>query len=262
MAAWGLAGAILVLAPARGESVPAGLIRGATITVADVLDGETARLADGSSVRLAAIMAPATASPRPGQSQRADPVLARLQMAARDALAKLVEGQPITLHYAGAPRRDRHGRHVAYVALPTDDWVQATLVSQGHARVNITSDASLGAAVLLGLEAAARDQRLGLWRHEAFRVRSPRELGRWLDTFQLVEGTTTISDGARPANRLAVEADGSRLALILSTRARSEFRALGDFDNRPVRVRGWVRWQNGPVMDITHGAAIEPLGPR
>lgn len=257
-AAGSLCGAVLLLASTAGsEPLPAGLTRGETLAVVAVIDGETARLADGSELRLASILAPAPAPPRPGQSGRADTELERLKAAAREALATLIDGQTITLHSAGEPRRDRHGRRLAYVTGPADDWVQAALVEQGLARVYTTAETSAGAATLLRLEAVARDQRLGLWRHAAFQVRHPNELGRWIETFQLVEGAAVSTKGARPAGRLTVEAGDAHLTLTLSTRARNELRGLGDLEGRPVRVRGWVRWQNGPAIDVTHGAAIE-----
>ena len=262
-AARSLGGALLILASAAGgEPLPAGLTGGETLTVVAVTDGETARLADGSELRLAAILAPAAAPPRPGQSGRADAGLERLKTAAREALTTLIDGQTIGLYSAGEPRHDRHGRRIAYVAGPAGGWVQAALVAQGLARVYTTAETSAGAATLLRLEAAARDQRLGLWQHAAFQVRQPNELGRWIETFQLVEGRAASINGARAANRLSIEAGGARLALTLSTRARNELRGLGDLDGRPVRVRGWVRWQNGPAIDITHGAALELPSPR
>lgn len=254
---------MMMLASAvAAEALPAEFADGKPARVTGVIDGETARLADGSELRLAAILAPKALPPRTGQTSRTDPAIERLTTAARDALARLIDGQPITLHFAGAPRRDRHGRHVAHVAGPDGGWVQAALVAQGLARVHTTADFAGGATLLLNLETEAREKQRGLWRHDAFRVRSPRELGRWIETFQIVEGTAVMVEGARATGRLALDGDNARLALNLSTRARNELRALGDLNTAPLRVRGWVRWQNGPVIDVTHPAQIELLAPR
>ncbi len=34
-----------------------------------------------------------------------------------------------------------------------------------------------------------------------------------------------------------------------------------DFAGRRVRVRGWLRWSNGPMIDVTHPEQIEVLKP-
>jgi len=259
----GLAAAILMLASAAtGEPLPSGLSAGQPARTDRVLDGETVRLADGSELRLAEILAPKATPPRAGQVDRTDPEIERLGATARDALTRLIDGQPITLYFAGAARTDRHGRHVAYVEGPGGHWVQAALVAQGLARVHTSAEINRGAATLLRLEASARRQRLGLWRHEAFRVRKPVELGRWIETFQIVEGGAVTVEGARPSARLALEEGHARLALNVSTRARSDLRALGDIEGQTLRVRGWVRWQGGPIIDVTHGAQIEWADPR
>lgn len=260
-----LAGAALFLTTAAaGEMLPPGLSGGEPAEVKAVLAGDTLRLADGGEVRLAAIVAPHATPPRPGQPARHDPELEQLGEAARQRLATMVGDQRITVYVTG-PSRDRHGRQVAHVAGPAGDWVQSALVSQGLARVQTTADSSLGAGILLRLEAAARDARIGLWRHEAFRVRAPDELGRWIETFQIIEGTVVPVAG-RPAGRLALEGKGARLALNLSAPARSGLRAAGwnakKLAGQTVRVRGWVRWQGGPAIDVTHAAQLEPLEPR
>ncbi len=257
-----LAGAALLLSTAAaGESLPTGLTEGYPAEVIEVLDGETARLAGGRELRLAAILTPRDALPRTGQPARPDAELARLAAAARTALSAMIEGRTVTLHVSDPPR-DRHGREVAQVASPEGGWVQAALVSQGLARVQTTVESSAGAETLLRLEATARDARMGLWRHEMFRVREPGELGRWIDTFQIVAGTVQPL-GDRSAGRLAVESNGSRLILNLSARVRNEWRGAGQtaeaLAGRPVRIRGWVRWRSGPVIDVTHAAQIEGL---
>ncbi len=259
-----LVGAILLLATAAaGEPLPPGLPDGHPAEVTEVLDGETARLAGGRELRLAAILAPRAALPRTGQPSRADPELARLAAASRTALASMIEGRSVVLHVSGPPR-DRHGREIAQVAGPGGEWVQAALVSQGLVRVQTTAENSAEAETLLRLEGAARDARLGLWRHEMFRVRKPGELGPWIDTFQIVEGTVQPG-GERSAGHLVIAGNGGRLILTLSARTRSEWRGSGrtveSLGGQPVRVRGWIRWRSGPVIDVSHTAQIERLSP-
>jgi len=183
----------------------------------------------------------------------------------RRTLATLIEGREVVLHLAPGPQRDRHGRQTAHVATPAAEWVQAVLVSRGLARVQTTAEINVGADILLRLEAEAREAQRGLWRHEAFRVRMPDELGRWIETFQIVEGTATALAGRPAAGRLALDGQRERLVLSLSARARAELREAGwnieRLAGQPLRVRGWLRWQNGPAIDVTHAAQVERLAP-
>jgi hypothetical protein len=175
----------------------------------------------------------------------------------------MVGHQRVTVHVVG-PAPDRHGRLVAHLGSPAGEWVQAALVSGGLARVQSTAESNAGVEILLRLEASAREARIGLWRHEAFRVRAPHEVGRWIETFQLVEGTAVSLEG-RPAGRIALETQGARLVLNLSARARSELRSAGAnasaLAGLNLRIRGWLRWQNEAVIDVTHAAQIEWLDP-
>jgi len=263
---WLAAAALVLATSAAAEGLPPGLGSGEPAEVRQVIDGETLRLAHGAEVRLAAILGPYAAPPRPGQRERPDRGIDDLRAAAHRSLAALIEGQRVTVHVVG-PAPDRHGRQVAHLAGRNGEWVQAALVSQGLSRVRTTADSSTGADTLLRLEAAAREARLGLWRHEAFRVRSPGELGRWIETFQIVEGTV-IPLTSRPGGRFALEQGTDRLILTVSAAARAELRAAGFNPDAVrgmpvrVRVRGWLRWQSGPVIDVTHAAQIERLDPR
>ena len=36
---------------------------------------------------------------------------------------------------------------------------------------------------------------------------------------------------------------------------------IPSFQGRTVRVRGWLRWYNGPQMEVTHPEQIEVLDP-
>lgn len=255
--------ALCLSAAAWGEPPPAALGLGEPALVEEVFDGDTIRLADGRRLRLASTLAPQAALPRGGQPTRRDPELERLGTASRQELASIIGHQPVTVHVVGSAP-DRHGRVMAHLAGPTGEWVQAALVSRGLARVQSTTEGNVGVEILLRLEASAREARLGLWRHEAFRVRGPHEVGRWIETFQLVEGTAVSLEG-RPANRIALEGQGARLLLNLSARARSELRAAGANANAlaglNLRIRGWLCWQNGPVIDISQAAQIEWLDP-
>lgn len=235
---------------------PAWLDEGEIVGLARALDGETLRTDDGRDVRLVGL-----ATPKPA---RADRALEALQKAAHDSLAAAAENRRGRLHFERS-RQDRHGRLLAHVVTEDGTWLQAHLVAAGLARVETTTDtANQVALLLLRLEAKARDARRGLWSHAGFRVLAPHEAGRRLGTFQLIEGTAQAIEGKRPSTRFALTGGGdAALTVSLGAAARNQWRQNGGDPvallGRPLRVRGWIRWQNGPVIDVTHAVQIETL---
>ncbi len=239
----------------EGGRDPAWPDEGEIVGLARALDGETLRTNDGRDVRLVGL-----ATPKPA---RADRALEALQKAAHDSLAAAAENRRGRLHFERS-RQDRHGRLLAHVVIEDGTWLQAHLVAAGLARVETPADAATQAALLLQLEAKARDARRGLWSHAAFRVLAPHEAGRRLGTFQLIEGTAQAIEGKRPSTRFALTGGGdAALTVSLGAAARSQWRQNGGDPaallGRPLRVRGWIRWQNGAVIDVTHAVQIEAL---
>jgi micrococcal nuclease len=235
---------------------------GEIVGLAQALDGETLRTDDGRDVRLVGLATPKALSGSPNGPARADSALEALQKAAHDSLAAAAEKRRGRLHFERS-RQDRHGRLLAHVVTEDGTWLQAHLVAAGLARVETTADTATQAALLLQLETKARDARRGLWSHAAFQVLAPHEAGRRLGTFQLIEGTAQAIEGKRPSARFALTGGGMALTVSLAPAVRNQWRQNGDdlaaLLGRPVRVRGWIRWQNGPVIDVTHAEQIELL---
>jgi endonuclease YncB( thermonuclease family) len=247
---------------ARGE-----LIAGGEVEVAAALDGDTLRLSDGRELRLAGVEAPQPDLPRPGSTGGTHDAaaIAAAADAARQALAELAAGRSVTLYY-DQRRNDRYGRVVAQVVAPADVWVEAALLRRGLVRVHTARDVAAGAADLLQTEAEARSARRGLWALAAYQVRTPQDLSRWLDSFQIVAGR--IAGSHRSPGRLWLEFAGGRggpaLEIAIPSAANRLFRAAKlnpttALVGADVRVRGWLRWQNGPIIDVDHPAQIEIL---
>lgn len=221
--------------------------------VAAVIDGDTLDLADGRRLQLAGILAPG-----PGEVFAA---------AARDALAVAV-GQPVV--FAFGPRHlDRHGRLPVQVWLATadggrGDWLQGRLLSAGLARVATTLDSRGLAAEMLRLEAAARAARLGLWADRAYAVLSPDSAVKALNSFQIVEGRAQTAAVRRGRGYLNFAADyRTDFTLGFSPEAlrllADSGLSLSSYEGVRVRARGWLRWFNGPFIDVTHPEQIEVL---
>lgn len=219
-----------------------------------VLDGDTLRLADGRLLRLAGILAPK------GDEPFAD--------AARAALAAMALERSVLLAY-GPRHTDRHGRLLAQVWLAAaagtpGDWLQGRLLADGLARVATTADDRAFAADMLRLESEARDARRGLWSHPAYFVRATNDVSTVLDSFQIVEGRPLLAAVRRGRSYLNFGADyKTDFTIGVSADARRLLTEGGvqlqSFEGVRLRVRGWLRWFNGPFIDVTHPEQIEVL---
>ncbi|MFT6559717.1 MAG: hypothetical protein ACJAYR_003603 [Sneathiella sp.] len=144
-------------------------------------------------------------------------------------------------------------------------WVQAYWAQQGLAVYNGLGPYPLSVReALLSAEREARENRRGLWFR--FQVLQAADLGarQGADGFQVVEGRI-----------LSVKKSGSRLYLnfgnnwrtdftaSISTENKRRFRKMGwNFDalvNTWVRVRGNMRFYNGPFMELNFPEQVEFL---
>lgn len=253
-------------APAVGAAAaPAGLEWGEQAAVVAVVDGDTVALADGRQVRLVGIQAPKLPLGRAGFE--AWP----LAEEAKAALAGLALGRTVRLGYDGR-RVDRHGRALAHLVLAdgADEglWLQRVLLARGLARVYSFPDNRALVAELLEAERAARAAGTGIWADPWYRILGPDDLARELfprlDSFQIVEGRV-----------IAAEVVGKRGYLNFGDDWKSDFTVSVDpaalrlfdeaglpvasYQGRRVRVRGWVKSFNGPMIDATHPEQIEVL---
>ena len=151
--ALGAAGASLF---AQGPRQDAGAysLTGRVVTVAD---GDTFTILIDQRrerVRMASVDAPETShgSDRPGQDHA---------QASRRALAGMIAGKTLTLR---CYERDQYDRNICDVPLPDGSTVGRRMVAEGWVWANQQGRGKyLRDPALPGLEARAREQRLGLW---------------------------------------------------------------------------------------------------
>jgi len=249
--------ALLLLAPpALGAGLPGELVDGGAGRVARVLDGDTLVLADGAVVRLVGIRAP---KPPPE-----GPEAARWPEAARDALAALARGRAVRLGYGGR-RLDRHGRILAHLFRDDGVWLQGAMLARGLARVYGFRDNRARLREMLAIEAGARAARRGIWADRAYAVRraGPRLA---LDRFSLVEGRVVRAAEVRGRIYLNFGDDWRRdFTVRIAPRDKRLFARAGldplALEGRTIRVRGWVKWRDGPMIDATHPEQIELVTP-
>ena len=237
----------------------AGLAAGDSAVVREIVDGDTVILDDGRQVRLVGIQAPKLPLGRANFEKWP------LADEAKAALSELVLGRRVTLGYGGQ-RQDRYGRELAH--LFTDDglWVQGSLLELGFARVYSFADNRSLVGRMLQSEEMARAAVMGIWRHPYYAIldtgAAPDHTGR----FSLVEGRILKAAIVRGRAYLNFDEDyRTDFTISISNRNLKSFTDSGivpqDYAGRRVRVRGWLSWSNGPMIEVTHPEQIEVLKP-
>ena len=230
--------------------------------VGAVIDGDTVTLESGLQVRLVGIQAPKLSLGRVGF--RDWPLAAE----AKAGLEALVLDARVKLVYGGR-KRDRHRRLLAHLereAVPGRPalWVQGELLRQGLARVYTFPDNRDRADRMLTIERAARAARLGIWRLDNYRVLRPDEAARRIGRFELVEGRVLRAAVVRGRTYLNFDADWrSDFTIAIARKHRRRFSRAGidlaALAGRRLRVRGWLKWENGPMIEATHPEQVEAI---
>ena len=252
---------LLVAAVPEANAQDGGLKPGPAATVAVIVDGDTVVLespVDGAiQVRLVGIQAPKLPLGRKGFPTW--PLAAE----AKQALAKLVLGKTVSLSFGGT-EKDRHGRLLAHLHRQDGTWVQGRMLSLGMARVYSFRDNRARVAEMLALESSARKAGRGIWGHPFYAVIAPVQAARAIGTFQLVRGR--VLKAARVKGRVYLNfGDDWRtdFTVMLEAKARRLFRRAGldplALEGRWLRVRGWLKKWNGPMIEATHPEQIELL---
>lgn len=245
-------------ATAAAMELPAGFAGIERGRVAAVVDGGTFTLADGRTIRLAGLDVPRGGTPGDRQSRRQS-----VAVAAQDVLSSLLGTGEVAVAPVG-PGTDRYGRVLAQVADAQGRWVQAELVARGYGRVMLFADSGEGLRPLLALEAVARKARRGLWALPEFRVIPADEAGRHLDSFQLVEGRVRSVDRKAGKTFLNFGEDWRNdFTVMIAGKTRRPLIAAGldpaEAQGKMLRVRGWIKSRNGPLIEIVHSDQIEVI---
>jgi endonuclease YncB( thermonuclease family) len=222
-----------------------------------VSSGDSFILTDGRKVRLAGIEAP-----RLAQSKAAAQPLAAL---ARAQLQDMLGDETLTF---SDPAPDRFGRLRAQVHLgQSKQWVQGAMLSQGLARVRTWRDDFAKAAEMLRLEGEARSHKTGIWARAFYAIRDPEVASSAEGSFQLVEGEVVDASVTRKMVYLNFGPDWRRdfTAQADKKTARAFSSAgieLAGLSGARVRVRGTVRYSNGPMIWLNHSSQLEILPSR
>jgi len=235
---------------------PSALPDGGQARVTRVIDGDTIVLEDGRQVRLVGIQAPKLPLGRPDFKPWP------LGKEAKARLQTLIKGQDVQLRLGTNPE-DRHGRVLAHVVRVSDGlWLQGALLAAGLARVYTFPDNRILASEMLALERQARTDAIGLWALPYYAVRGADNVHHDIGSFQVVEDR--VVDVAKVKKRIYLNFGADwRSDFTVKIKARYEtlFQAAGvdllALKGRRVRVRGWVKDQNGPMIELDHPERLE-----
>lgn len=145
-------------------------------------------------------------------------------------------------------------------------WLQRRMIELGMARVYSFPDNRRMTKALLYAEKEARLSGVGIWPLNYYRIRSsdPSRLAKDFGTMQVIEGV--VSDVAKVRSRIYLnfgEDYRTNFTISIDRSAWSTFDDVNvdplSLENREIRVRGWVKDFNGPLVDVTHPEQIEIL---
>jgi endonuclease YncB( thermonuclease family) len=236
--------------------------------VTEIIDARSFRLEDGRDVILAGIE-PVASDDAKTNEKTGDKTNEKTNRIA--ALSAIVAGHEVTLR-GGDDTPDRYGRQPAFVFLDSSDKpeqasVQVALLAQGAALVAATVTDKECAATLAAAEAAARAAKRGIWADPSVikNTESPGDILAGIGRFTLVEGKVLSVRQAGATTYLNFGRNWTRdFAVTIPKRMIAVFEAAGivpkSFENRRIRVRGWVESRGGPRIEALRVGQIELLG--
>ncbi len=229
--------------------------------VIKIIDGDTVVLADNREVRLVGIQAPKL--PLGRKKFKKWPMADE----AKELLSNLILNQEVQLGFGGQ-ETDRHGRVLAHLFLIKDVktlvWIQGRMLKFGLARAYIFWDNRSLASEMLNREAIARDKNLGIWRLSYYQIRRVEEAGRHIGSYQIIDGPAKKVSNVRGQVYINYGQDWRKdFTILIKPRTRKLFDRAGVdyrlFAGKRLRIRGWIKSWNGPMIEVTYPEQIQIL---
>ena len=243
---------------AAGALGPEDLRPEGVALVVEVIDGDTLRLDDGREIRLVGIQAPKLALGR--NDFKAWP----LSKAAKSEMEKLCLGKTVNV-FIGTTETDRHNRTLAHLVVGEGDnkvWLQGEMLARGLARVYTFADNKALVGEMLALERGARKNGHGIWSNPFYKIISQKQAVDHIGGFQLVEGK--VLDAQVVGKRAYLNFGPEWRTDFTVTIEKSSLKIFADagidplsFKGKNIRMRGWIRHKNGPMIEATHPEQIE-----
>ena len=222
-----------------------------TAAFAEDLTASSFRTSDGREVRLADVIGP---------GEDGQVISAEQQAAARAALRSELLGHRLSLAVSGSP--DRY-RRITVQVFADGVWVQEAMVRAGLLRVAPQRQSPACTGAVLTAENAAIAAGAGHWGDRRFQLRTPDQLSRSAGRFETVEGE--IWSARRVEGREVIEfANASSFQVIVLPDAAKALRDDGTnfrrLRGRILRVRGWLKLDERPTMEISAPEGLQVFG--
>ncbi|MCK5284782.1 MAG: thermonuclease family protein [Alphaproteobacteria bacterium] len=250
------------ISAAENETLPKGdfskMKRSDIVTVSQIINPQTLQLHDGRIIRLSGINYPDYNTENTG----------KFSLMAMDILRDMLEGESVTLYHTqkkNLGRMNRMGHHLVQLERQKDGvWIQGTLLTLGLARVYTTQRNPEMSAQMYAFEDTARNEKLGIWEDETYKILTPETAIEHLNSFQIIEGL--IESTALKNNRIYLNFGKNWKTDFTVSIAPADKRIFSkqgidplQWNNKTIRVRGWVESYNGAYIEINHPQAIEVI---
>tara|TARA_R110002096_G_scaffold257381_1_gene450913 strand:+ start:262763 stop:263563 length:801 start_codon:yes stop_codon:yes gene_type:complete len=221
-----------------------------TSRVVEVIDGDTLVLENNVTVRLVGLQAPKIALGRENFKEWP------LGYEAKDALRDLTLGKTVSLYYGGR-EMDRYGRALAHLFLDDGTWVQSEMLNLGMARVYSFSDNRSVVGEMLEIEKKARSRSDGIWALRYYSIVPQQQSGRLTNSFQIISGNITEVATVRSNTYLNFGDDyKTDFTIVIPNKVKKMFEQLdinlSELAGKNVIVRGWLKYYNGPSINLSH----------
>lgn len=228
------------------------------IRVREVIDGDTVILTDGRTLRYIGIDA-LEVRRYTQDSWVYDPQPFGLE--AKQFNQRLVEGRPLRLEF-DVEKTDRYDRLLGYCFVD-GIFVNARLLEEGFAFLHIRSPNAKYADLFSSLQRKAQQEKKGIWEDSS--TISSDEAHRYIGQIKCVEGRVLNIHEGQKAIHLNFGKDWKKdFTVAIFKRDLSLFLNKGispvkDYQNRFIRVTGFIKEYNGPEIIVSHPLAIEIL---
>lgn len=184
-------------------------------------------------------------------------------------LAEHVKGRLVT-PYRLPPgeygRVDRHGHELAQLVINDGHiWIQQKILEEGLARVRALRRSAYASRALYAFEQTARRNASGIWADPRFGIRTAATVHDHMYGEEIVEDTVMDAKEVRGRVYLNFGADWKTdFTVTISKGDMRRFRAAGldplSWAGEMIRVRGWIKSYNGPMIEATHPEQVERIG--
>lgn len=161
---------------------------------------------------------------------------------------------------------DRFQVPLAHVVNQDGVWLQSHLVEKGLAWVYASSANQPLMQKLLKKEAAAREEKKGLWSSPAYDIKTPENAHQFINSFQVIEGKVVAVASKIDFFFVNFGKDWKTdFSLMIKRENFGDFGGkypehnINTWTGKRVRVRGWIEESHGPMIDLTNKDQIEIL---